>query len=354
MSNISLSKKLPNQINKDSKVENFHYKNALAIKRATLEEIKKYYRELRKYECENNIPVKGIKIRQKLYFLIKFFLKLDRLISLRPLTIVGDKRTKTDKSKIYASTHVGRFDIESGLEAINEQAFLLMGDPGETYQNFEGIALRAAGVTWFDMDDKYDAHTAGVRQKKILRAGGNEFCFPEAAWNLDPLKPVNDVHPGFVRRAIETKSVVIPLAIENYRRNKLNPYYVNIGKVYDLSNAELSDTQDIVHVISEEMATLRWEIWEKYGKNSRESLPKDWHEGYEQFIDSIMCDTENGYTVEEIEKTRYKDPLSKKEPSEEEVFSYLKNLPIKKETAFIAKDIYNGQVEHPFILKKTL
>ena len=120
----------------------FEYKNLLEIKKMSLEELSKYYRALRSYEFDNNIELKSNEIKKRIYFLTKLILKIDRITTGRKLNIYGDKRSNNiDKGKVYASSHVGRYDIESAMEAINEQVYFVMGDPEETYRNFEGFFL---------------------------------------------------------------------------------------------------------------------------------------------------------------------------------------------------------------------
>lgn len=332
----------------------FEYKSFIEQRKMALEELKMYYRALRKYEYGQDLPIKGIELRKKCFFLVKLILKIDRLLNLRNLKIIGDKRIPTQKPKIFACTHIGRYDIESAMEAVGEASWFVMGDPGETYRNVDGLLLRLHGVSWFDMEDKFDAHTVNTRQKKILNQGGNELVFPEAAWHLDPISPVGDLHPGFIKRAIETNAVIVPVAIEQYRGKFIKRYYVNIGEIIDLTGATLANATTIADYVKDELASLKWEIWEKYGQTSRSNLPKNWEDGYNDFINSIMCDTENGYTIEEIEKTKYHKKDTIPEPTPEEIFSYLKNLPIKKETAFIARDIINEQNNQSLVLKKTI
>lgn len=324
-------------------MSNFQYKSYFAQRKMILTELEQYYRDLRKYECEANLPIKGIELRKKIYFLVKFFLKIDKLMQNRTVNIIGDKRIKNDKPKIYACTHIGRFDIESALEAINESAWFIMGDPGETYRNLDGLILKMNGVSWFDMGTtpelKYDAHTVNVRQMKILSSGGNEMCFPEAAWNIDPLLPVGEINPGPVKRAIKTGAEIIPIAIEQYRDGKKKNYYVNIGKNIDLTGANLGDVLTIAEDVRGIMGSLKWEIWEQYGQQKQSEITGTWEEEYEKFIDSIMCDTENGYTIEEIERTKYHRPDYKQAEKEIDVFSYLSNVALNENNVFLAKDI---------------
>ncbi len=333
-------------------MDEFEYKTLIQQKKMALDELRQYHKDLRRYECENNITPKGIEIRKRTYHLIRLILKIDHLLSMRTVKVIGDRRTDTEKSKIYTCTHIGRYDIESAIEAIGEAAWFIMGDPGETYQNFDGLLLRGYGVSWFEMDDPYDAHTVNVRQKNILLAGGNELSFPEAAWHLDPIYPVGELHPGAVRRAIHTDSVIIPVGIEQYRGRFFKNYYVNIGEVMDIKGAQLSDAVDISRKLREDMAGLKYEIWENYGKCKRSSLNPDWQAAYEEFIDSIMCDTENGYTIEEIEKTKYKDESVVKPIEADEVFACLNRVNLNSENAFLARDILAYNTSQ--VLKKSM
>lgn len=330
-------------------MDDFQYKSLLEIRRMALDELNLYYRELRKYEYLNNIDVKGVELRKKTYFLIKMILKIDKLMQLRTVKVIGDKRIRNDKPKIYACTHIGRFDIESAIESIGESAWFIMGDPGETYRNLSGLILRANGVSWFDMGDspecKFDAHTVHARQLNILGQGGNELCFPESAWNLDPLIPVGDINPGIVRRAIDKNADIIPVGIEQYRGKHIKHYYVNFGRNMDLTGARVADKYEICEEIRANMAGLKWDIWEQYGHVSRRDLPDTWEEGYEEFIDSVMCDTENGYTIEEINRTKYHYPHVEKVMSPDEVFSYLAGIEIKPDTAFMARDIIENNTK---------
>lgn len=324
-------------------MSDFEYKSLFAQRKMALAELQQYYRDLRKYECEENLPVKGIELRKKIYFLVKFFLKIDKLLQNRTVNIIADKRIKNNKSKIYACTHIGRFDIESAIEAINESAWFIMGDPGETYRNLDGLILRMYGISWFDMGNtpelRYDAHTVNERQIKILSSGGNEMCFPEAAWNIDPVLPVGEINPGIVKRAIKTGAEIIPIGIEQYRDGNKKNYYVNIGENIDLTGVNLSDSLNIAEDIRSIMASLKWDIWEQFGNQKQSEITDNWDVEYEKFIDSIMCDSENGYTIEEIEKTKYHRPDYKPVEKEEQVFEILANVELNEKNAFLAKNV---------------
>ena len=130
--------------------EAFEYKRILQLKKMSLEELNSYYRMLRRYEFSIDKPLESSELKKRIHALTMLILKIDKLLTGRKVEIFDDKRTGTlSKGKVYASSHVGRYDIESAMEAINEQAYFVMGDPGETYRNFEGFFFRK--YTWKNM-----------------------------------------------------------------------------------------------------------------------------------------------------------------------------------------------------------
>lgn len=102
-------------------------KNLLELKKMTLEQVILYNKELRKYEYENNIPLKHIYLRNKIHSLLVQIIKIDRLLSQDTLTVINDNRLNTTNPKIYACTHIGGSDVERIYEAIKEPAYLFLG-----------------------------------------------------------------------------------------------------------------------------------------------------------------------------------------------------------------------------------
>ena len=138
------------------------------VKEKKLEELCLYHRQRRSYEYDAHTPLKSSWIKKKIYRLTKTILKIDRLIMGRELIVFDDKRLReTNKGKVFAATHVGRYDIKSVMEAIDEQAYFIMGDPGETYRNFEGFFLdnmygRICFDTGYEISDLFAKHRAGI------------------------------------------------------------------------------------------------------------------------------------------------------------------------------------------------
>ena len=160
---------------------------------------------------------------------------------------------------------------------------------------------------------------------------------------------------GVVKRAIRSGAEIVPVAIEQYRGKHIKHYYLNFGKNIDLSGAKIELAEQLSEQLREDMAGLKWEIWEKKGNTARIELPESWEDGFEQFIDSIMCDTENGYTLEEIERTKYKKNILSDEiiANPDEVFEHLEYLIPNKNNAFLFRSINSNEVRRSSkVLKK--
>lgn len=296
----------------------FNKKNLFDIYfKMSLEEVIEYYELLREYELKVDEPIKNIKLRKKLYSLVKMFLWIDEISKKREVVILNDKRDEIlksftykrkeyqkDKSKVYSCTHIGRYDIESAIRAINEQCYFVMADPGESYQNLDGILLRLNGVSWFDMYNSTDRHATNVRQLKILNAKGNELVFPEQAYNLEPTQIVGDLHPGPFKRAIKTNSYVIPIGMEQYEENNKKRYVLNVGNTFDVDNIPLDEVYELSNFIKQEMISLKKEIWGKYGgskpSESINELTETELKQYKERIDFIMRDVPSYYTIKQI------------------------------------------------------
>ena len=295
----------------------------------TLEEVIDYYQQLRKEQLKNNDLVRGIQIRKALYRVVKVIFMLDALMTKRKATILNDDRKYTiDYStltkdeyinfnsdfkkhpKIYTATHIGRYDCESVVQAINENTNILMSDPGVSYKDIDGIMLRLMGVTWFDHDNKLDRKYANLRETEVLKQGGSCLLFPEAGYCIDPIAPVGEIHPGFAKRAINTKAHIVPVSLEQYEDNNVKNYVVNIGNTILTDNTSSEEAEDLSFFVRDEMRRLKKEIWNIYGgaKPTKEEFENDplSLDKYKERIDFMMRDVPSYYKVTNIVKELYK------------------------------------------------
>lgn len=323
----------------------FEYKRLQQLKQMSLEELNSYYRMLRNYEFSNNKPLESSELKKRIHALTMLILKIDKIFTGRKVVIFDDKREETpDKGKVYAASHVGRYDIESAMEAINEQAYFVMGDPGETYRNFEGFFLENmhgricvdTGYQVFDLimkqkrgeqlsveeeklveEYKNDRHICEVICTKRIQNKDNTLIFPEGAWNITD-RLVQQLFTGAARMAINGNGVLVPIGI--IRENK--KYTVNIGSYFNVEGAQECDAEDITRELRELLYSLKAEIIFADGNPvHKRSEFKSPEENIQDNIDDIMSETTNGYTIDVIEKSRFYDP-----DAPENVFRLTKKL----------------------------
>lgn len=320
---------------------NFEKKSIIEKLLMEQKELEAYYRELRYYQYINGNNVKSVEIRKRINKLVVSLLKIKRKLAKQELTIVSDERQMSDKPKIYACSHIGRYDIEMSIEAINDASFLLMGDPGEVYRSVDGLFLNANGVIFTDTDFKEDRHIAKETCIKTLQEGGNVLMFPEGAWNITENEVIMKLYTGVIEMAKRGNAEIIPVAIEQYETsNSGKHYFVNIGRNIDGSKIDLANKREEADDLRGVISGLRWDIWESQGITKRKDLDENYSKIY---LDSIMAESENGYTVEEINRTRY---IDKNITTPEEVYKFQNVLVPSKNNAFLLKSLerYNKRL----------
>jgi 1-acyl-sn-glycerol-3-phosphate acyltransferase len=302
----------------------FEYKSFFELKKMPLAAVKKYHLEKRKYEYENGIEEKGISFKKAIHIFPYLAVALDRKLSKNKLIKLSDKREKSDKPIIYACAHCHPEDPATALEAIKEHAYLFLGDPEDVYQRFEGLLLELNGVVnvetrpkqnyidelikmgllkeeeteEFTKTIKFDRKIAYAKSVEILKKGANLLIFPEGAVNLTTNLPVMGLYPGAVKMALETGAEIVPMALERYG----NRFYVNIGSNIKVTDRGATSIQYYNEKLRDEMATLKWQIWDYQGIKKREECPTK-----EEFINQIMSTSDFIYSEEDIYETMYHD-----------------------------------------------
>lgn len=264
-----------------------------------LEEVEKYYLELRKYEYEKGVPLKGIELRRKIHPLLLSLIKIDRLLSNEELYVVGDKRVPTNRPKIYACTHIGGNDIQRVFEAIEEHAYLFISDLKELYVDETGLILSANGAIKSDSSNKLDRKIAFARSIELLKKGGNLLIFPEGVWNVSPNLLVLPLFDGVLKMADLTGADIIPIAVEQYA----NRFYVSIGENIPYDPILSGNIPNRKEELRDAMATLKWDIWSKVTNMTRAGITD---QEIAEFQNSIIKRCEYDFSAQELERGVYR------------------------------------------------
>lgn len=240
----------------------FKTKSIFQRMRMPVEELKVYYRDLRRYRFEQKKPIKGIWWRKRTYGLLVKLVQIDRILGHEKNVVLENKHTPTKRPIIFAATHAGGFDIARICEVIKGDPYIFMGDPGEIYKSVYGLLAFLVGWVPFDTGNKLERKIATLRAEELLRRGGNLLIFPEGAWNFSDHLPVMRIYNGAARMALHTKAVIVPIAIEVYGKT----WYISIGQNIDAASLGMTDENTLTEYIRDQLATLKWEIWEQAPK----------------------------------------------------------------------------------------
>ena len=290
-----------------------------------LPELEAYYRERRKERFEKDVPFGGVKLRRVLHPVLVWGMKVKHILGKQKVTILGDKRIPTERSVVYAATHIGWDDIEMILSSIGDHAYLFWGDPHEMYRDINGLLLDINGIVVCDTGDKSDRYIGKETCVKWLGQGGNLLIFPEGAWNVTESLPVMPLYSGAAEMAIRTGAEIVPLAIERYGQD----YTINIGRNIPASNLTLEQKHQLTETLRDAITALKWEIWESQPQTKRAEIPPDYRL---QELQELQEQMHGVYTMEDIEVTRFH---TKAEIAQTDVASVLDKLIPCRENAFL-------------------
>ena len=323
------------------------------------EALPEYYRKKREYEYNNGTILKGIGWRDKLHPLLLKLFTLNRcLIDKQTLTVMGDKRVRTDKPVIYAITHIGKFDLQIVSEAIKDHQYTFAGDPETMYRTSDGFFLSLNGLVYCDTESKTDRKVAQATAVDLLNKGENLMMYPEGVWNLSSNLLMLPLFSGTINIAQQTGCEIVPVAIEQYG----NDFIVNIGSNIKIDK-EFLDEEDNKKYIEEQkqslrdvMATLKWEIVETRKMVKRSELG-EYEDEENKFIDTRLDEwfnpkTKENYYTRDIVESRTFRPKGVTVP--EEAFNYFYDLKLNKNNAFCFRKDFSLPTKIQTNIKRSL
>lgn len=300
------------------------FKRISIFKRMTmpLSELEIYYRQQRRYRMERGKNLRHIRSREAFYPLFALFLKIDRHIRKQTIKILRESQKHTGQV-IFACTHIGGEDLERVYEALGRGCWWFVGDPCVLYKDLSGLLLYLNGSIFLETMDKEDRHIAYLRSIELLKGGGSLMIFPEGARNGTENLPVMPLFSGTAKMAMETNVKIVPVAIEQYVKR----FVIKFGS--ELLPDNYNNHADLTQDLRDALATLKWDIWENEGMQSRSSLTVNFRK---QFLNEFKERIHPWDTLETIERTRFH---TKAEIVQREVESHWDKLIPCKENAFL-------------------
>ena len=306
-------------------------------KQLTEEEYQKYYYYLRDIFEKSLVNNLSVKTRKRLHPLLLSVIKIRNRLNGYQLRVLGDERSQTKQPIIYAVTHIGKADIEMASEVIKQHFYLLCGDFESLHDTLDGWFLGVNGVIYFNEKNKEDRHNVKRRMERVLREGGNVLYFPEGTWNLSPNLPLNRCYYGIIEVAFHANAIIVPIGIEQYGKQ----FVAKVGRNFDVKKYINTDTELLhedkvvaIQYLRDELATLKWDIWESVETMKRIQIPDDY---FDKFIQDKIGEWPT-LSLQDFTEAIYGN---KEMASPEEVFRPIRELVYRKETAFLfCKDLF--------------
>ncbi|MCH5191363.1 MAG: 1-acyl-sn-glycerol-3-phosphate acyltransferase [Oscillospiraceae bacterium] len=289
-----------------------------------LSELEAYYCERRKYRFEQGKKLKHIRLRKAFGPVFAKLLTLDRIFRKQTVTVIGNQKKYKDRV-IFACTHIGENDLENIYEVLHHSCWWFVGDPCVLYKDISGLLVYLNGCILLETADMDDRHIAYLRSVELLKGNGSLMIFPEGARNGSENLPVMSLFSGTAKMAIETNTKIVPIAIEQYDKR----FVVNFGT--EISPKDFRDIAELTQKLRDALASLKWDIWEREGLLSRDSLPENYSE---QFIKTFEKRIQPWDTPESIERARFH---TKAEIEQKDAFAHLEHLNTCRENAFLLR-----------------
>ncbi len=182
-------------------------------------------------------------------------------------------------------------------------------------------------------------------EKQVLLSFKGLLKFFEASWNLSPNLLVYKGYYSLVQTALDTNALVIPVAFEQPVDFDMNDkdIYIKFGKPIDYlekyhmvngaNNSKVKRTltheekKESIEELRGQLATLLYEIIEKYCSEKRSDIKADYWEKYKKHVLSEWY-----FAEDDINKRHFVD---KSIVEQENAFEHLNYLNINKNNAFL-------------------
>ena len=275
------------------------------------------------YTPENVISKKGVVIRKIISPILR---------GIVPFVAPNSKLTVVRKAKIpntpviFAATLGFREDVEHTIVMAGRQAYMLNGSTLQVFNSFDGITAWIAGMILVDRTDKQSRASSVDKMVRVLKLGSSVIMYPEGTWNKSPNELISGLFPGVYEVAKRSGALVVPIATY---RNEKKAYGIRDG-AFDICKY---DREKGIQILRDKMATMQYELIEKYGACNRSDFPygKEADEYWDDFVKGLMSEAEF-YDYELERHTKYR-PKGIADP--DEVFSIMEKLEPNRNNLFL-------------------
>ena len=261
-------------------------------------------------------------------------------------------KLKKGESYIFVGSHVCPEDIETMLNIIDRNAYLVLGSVEYLNYNPEVYLSWLNGMIVFNVLDQKERRALLPKMERVLKTQ-SILIFPEGSHNYDLNKLIKPLYDSSVNLALKTGKKIVPIVMVKDYENRVS--YIDVGSPIDVRNLNLN-TQDyfpgkedcekyriksMSSYVRDQMATAVYQMMERH---LAPIIRSEYEDLEKYFIDFYVTDT--------FQKLNWKhdvfdaEYLTKKTGEEQEyeaVVRSLSNLRLKKN---VLKEMELGSREY--------
>lgn len=274
--------------------------------------------------------------------------------------IIVERYPKLDdgESYIFVGSHVCPEDIETMLNVIDRNAYLILGSVENLNYNPEVYLSWLNGMIVFNVLDMKERRELIPKMERVLQTQ-SILIFPEGSHNYDLNKLIKPLYDGPVNLALKTGKKIVPVVLVKDYEN--NVAYLDVGNPIDVKNLNLN-IQDYYPVkedsekyriksmssyVRDQMATAVYHMVERHIDPIRRSEYEDLGQ---YFIDFYVTDAFRKLNWKhDVFDAEYLTKKTDDEREYEEVARSLSNLRLKKsvlkETGLDSREYVNKVID---------
>lgn len=258
------------------------------------------------------------------------------------------------ESYIFVGSHVCPEDIETMLNVIDRNAYLILGSVENLNYNPEVYLSWLNGMIVFNVLDMKERRELILKMERVLHTQ-SILIFPEGSHNYDLNKLIKPLYDGPVNLALKTGKKIVPVVLVKDYEN--NVAYLDVGNPIDVRGLDLNiqdyypgkeesekyRIKSMSSYVRDQMATAVYHMMERH----LAPIKKSEYEDLEQhFIQFYVTDTFNKLNWKhDVFDAEYLTKKTKEEQEYEEVVRSLGNLKLKKnvlkETRLYSREYVN-------------
>lgn len=141
-----------------------------------------------------------------------------------------------DEPYIFVCNHTCPEDIETVLNILDRNAYLILGSIESLQYNPEMYLSFLSGMIPFDIMDKSQRKQVLEKMKRVLKSN-SILIFPEGSHNYSPNKLVQHLFDGPVNLALQTKRKIVVITF--VKDNENNVSYIDVGNPIDVREIDV-------------------------------------------------------------------------------------------------------------------